>query len=130
MENINASDIKDLSDILENVNDEERYYKANIALAMANVEAKSLALIAQVAAAAKAASNWYTFGFSVGVAASVNGHKSKSSSNEVISNPSNLSAYNLIDISTNNLNINSSKNTYASESKDKSIGGTMRYTIE
>ena len=149
MENINASDIEDLSDILENVNDEERYYKANIALAMANVEAKSLALVAQVAAAAKAASNWYTFGFSVGVAASVNGHKSKSNSNEVISNPSNLSANNikiqtpndttitgsnlsannLIDINTNNLNINSSKNTYTSESKDKSIGGTMRYTM-
>ena len=146
---IDGSDIEDLSDILENVNDEERYYKANIALAMANVEAKSLALIAQVAAAAKAASNWYTFGFSVGVAASVNGHKSKSNSNEVISNPSNLSANNikiqtpndttitgsnlsvnnLIDINTNNLNINSSKNTYTSESKDKSIGGTMRYTM-
>ncbi|WP_107850299.1 hemagglutinin repeat-containing protein [Campylobacter concisus] len=146
---IDGSDIEDLSDILENVNDEERYYKANIALAMANVEAKSLALIAQVAAAAKAASNWYTFGFSVGVAASVNGHKSKSNSNEVTSNPSNLSANNikiqtpndttitgsnlsannLIDINTNNLNINSSKNTYTSESKDKSIGGTMRYTM-
>ena len=146
---IDSSDIEDLSDILENVNDEERYYKANIALAMANVEAKSLALVAQVAAAAKAASNWYTFGFSVGVAASVNGHKSKSNSNEVISNPSNLSANNikiqtpndttitgsnlsannLIDINTNNLNINSSKNTYTSESKDKSIGGTMRYTM-
>ena len=146
---IDGSDIEDLSDILENVNDEERYYKANIALAMANVEAKSLALVAQVAAAAKAASNWYTFGFSVGVAASVNGHKSKSNSNEVISNPSNLSANNikiqtpndttitgsnlsannLIDINTNNLNINSSKNTYTSESKDKSIGGTMRYTM-
>ncbi|WP_459877825.1 hemagglutinin repeat-containing protein [Campylobacter concisus] len=90
-----------------------------------------------------------TFGFSVGVAASVNGHKSKSNSNEVISNPSNLmannikiqtpndttitgsnlSANNLIDINTNNLNINSSKNTYTSESKDKSIGGTMRYTM-
>ena len=146
---IDGSDIEDLSDILENVNDEERYYKANIALAMANVEAKSLALIAQVAAAAKAASNWYTFGFSVGVAASVNGHKSKSNSNEVVSNPSNLSANNiktqtpndttitgsnlsannLIDINTNNLNINSSKNTYTSESKDKSIGGTMRYTM-
>ena len=146
---IDGSDIEDLSDILENVNDEERYYKANIALAMANVEAKSLALVAQVAAAAKAASNWYTFGFSVGVAASVNGHKSKSNSNEVISNPSNLmannikiltpndttitgsnlSANNLIDINTNNLNINSSKNTYTSENKDKSIGGTMRYTM-
>ncbi|WP_462110349.1 hemagglutinin repeat-containing protein [Campylobacter concisus] len=146
---IDGSDIEDLSDILENINDEERYYKANIALAMANVEAKSLALVAQVAAAAKAASNWYTFGFSVGVAASVNGHKSKSNSNEVISNPSNLSANNikiqtpndttitgsnlsannLIDINTNNLNINSSKNTYTSESKDKSIGGTMRYTM-
>ena len=146
---IDGSDIEDLSDILENVNDEERYYKANIALAMANVEAKSLALVAQVAAAAKAASNWYTFGFSVGVAASVNGHKSKSNSNEVISNPSNLmannikiltpndttitgsnlSANNLIDINTNNLNINSSKNTYTSGSKDKSIGGTMRYTM-
>lgn len=146
---IDASDIEDLSDILENVNDEERYYKANIALAMANVEAKSLALVAQVAAAAKAASNWYTFGFSVGVAASVNGHKSKSNSNEVVSNPSNLSANNikiqtpndttitgsnlsannLIDINTNNLNISSSKNTYTSESKDKSIGGTMRYTM-
>ena len=146
---IDGSDIEDLSDILENVNNEERYYKANIALAMANVEAKSLALVAQVAAAAKAASNWYTFGFSVGVAASVNGHKSKSNSNEVISNPSNLmannikiqtpsdttitgsnlSANNLIDINTNNLNINSSKNTYTSESKDKSIGGTMRYTM-
>ncbi|WP_149718453.1 hemagglutinin repeat-containing protein [Campylobacter concisus] len=146
---IDGSDIEDISDILENVNDEDRYYKANIALAMANVEAKSLALVAQVAAAAKAASNWYTFGFSVGVAASVNGHKSKSNSNEVISNPSNLSANNikiqtpndttitgsnlsvnnLIDINTNNLNINSSKNTYTSESKDKSIGGTMRYTM-
>ncbi len=42
---------------------------------------------------------------------------------------SNLSANNLIDINTNNLNINSSKNTYTSESKDKSIGGTMRYTM-
>ena len=42
---------------------------------------------------------------------------------------SNLSANNLIDININNLNINSSKNTYTSESKDKSIGGTMRYTM-
>ena len=42
---------------------------------------------------------------------------------------SNLSANNLIDININNLNINSSKNTYTSGSKDKSIGGTMRYTM-
>ena len=48
---IDYSDIEEVSEILEEYRDEEKYFKENILLATENVNAKNLALITQMAAA-------------------------------------------------------------------------------
>ena len=147
---INASDIEDLSDILDNIKDEERYYITNVALATTNVASKTTALISQIAAAASSSG---TYGFSLGVAADISGSNTKSSSKQITSVASNLSANNInlstnthkdtstnitgsnlkanndININTKDLNINSSQDRFESDEKSKALSGSAKFTV-
>ncbi|WP_187424198.1 hemagglutinin repeat-containing protein, partial [Campylobacter concisus] len=147
---INASDIEDLSDILDNIKDEERYYITNVALATTNVASKTTALISQIAAAASSSG---TYGFSLGVAADISGSDTKSSSKQITSVASNLLANNInlstnthkdtstnitgsnlkanndIDINTKDLNINSSQDRFESDENSKALSGSAKFTM-
>ena len=78
---IDYEDIEDLSDIIDDVNDDKKYYVAAIAAAAADLVTKTLA-IAQQAAAAAASSG--TYGFSAGISLDLVGSKTKSE-NKIIS---------------------------------------------
>ncbi|WP_103630158.1 hemagglutinin repeat-containing protein [Campylobacter concisus] len=147
---INASDIEDLSDILDNIKDEERYYITNVALATTNVASKTTALISQIAAASVSSG---TYGFSVGVAANISGTQTNTKNKQTISSPSNLNALNIrlttnkdkesstnitgsnllannnIDINTKDLNINSSQDRFESDENSKSLSGSAKFTM-
>ena len=147
---IDASDIEDLTDILDNIKDEEKYYIANIALATTNVASKTTALVSQAAAAA---SSSVTYGFSAGVAADLSGTQTNSKTKQTVSTPSNLIASNIrletnkdkdtstnitgsnllasnnIDINTKDLNINSSQDTFELDEKSKAISGSVKFTM-
>jgi len=147
---INHSDIEELTDLIDNVKDEEKYFVANIALATTNVASKTTALISQTAAAASSSG---TYGFSVGVAADISGSDTKSSSKQITSVASNLSANNInlstntykdtstnitgsnllannnIDINTKDLNINSSQDRFESDEKSKALSGSAKFTM-
>ena len=147
---INASDIEDLSDILDNIKDEEKYYITNIALATTNLASKTTALISQ---SSSAATSSQTLGFSLGVAANISGTKTTTTTNQTISKPSNLSALNInlttnkdkdtstnitgsnllanndININTKDLNINSSKDKFKSDEKSKALSGSAKFTM-
>ncbi|WP_462112374.1 two-partner secretion domain-containing protein [Campylobacter concisus] len=147
---INASDIEDLSDILDNIKDEERYYITNVALATTNVASKTTALISQIAAAASSSG---TYGFSLGVAADISGSDTKSSSKQITSVASNLLANNInlstnthkdtstnitgsnlkanndININTKDLNINSSQDRFESDENSKALSGSAKFTV-
>ena len=147
---INASDIEDLSDILDNIKDEERYYITNVALATTNVASKTTALISQIAAASVSSG---TYGFSLGAAASISGTQTNTKNKQTISSPSNLNALNIrlttnkdkesstnitgsnllannnIDINTKDLNINSSQDRFESDENSKSLSGSAKFTM-
>ena len=147
---VDASDIEDLTDILDNIKDEEKYYIANIALATTNVASKTTALVSQAAAAA---SSSVTYGFSAGVAADLSGTQTNSKTKQTVSTPSNLTASNIrlatnkdkdtstnitgsnllasnnIDINTKDLNINSSQDTFELDEKSKAISGSVKFTM-
>ena len=147
---INASDIEDLSDILDNIKDEERYYITNVALATTNVASKTTALISQIAAASVSSG---TYGFSVGVAANISGTQTNTKNKQTISSPSNLNALNIrlttnkdkdtstnitgsnllannnIDIDTKDLNINSSQDRFESDENSKSLSGSAKFNM-
>ncbi|WP_188117254.1 hemagglutinin repeat-containing protein, partial [Campylobacter concisus] len=95
---IDYSDIEEVSEILEEYRDEEKYFKENILLATENVNAKNLALITQMAAALASSG---TYGFSVGVRADLATTKQESSLKQTSSNKSSLNA--------KRININSAK---------------------
>ncbi|WP_180997098.1 hemagglutinin repeat-containing protein, partial [Campylobacter concisus] len=86
---IDYSDIEEVSEILEEYRDEEKYFKENILLATENVNAKNLALITQMAAALASSG---TYGFSVGVRADLATTKQESSLKQTSSNKSSLNA--------------------------------------
>ena len=98
---IDYSDIEEVSDILEEYRDEEKYFKENILLATENVNAKNLALITQMAAALASSG---TYGFSVGVRADLATTKQESSLKQTSSNKSSLNA--------KHININSSEDSF------------------
>ena len=147
---VDASDIEDLTDILDNIKDEEKYYIANIALATTNVASKTTALVSQAAAAA---SSSVTYGFSAGVAADLSGTQTNSKTKQTVSTPSNLTSSNIrlatnkdkdtstsitgsnllasnnIDINTKDLNINSSQDTFELDEKSKAISGSVKFTM-
>ncbi|WP_169753164.1 hemagglutinin repeat-containing protein, partial [Campylobacter mucosalis] len=147
---IDYSDIEDLTDIIDNVKDEEKYYIANIALATTNVASKTAALISQSVAATSSSG---TYGFSVGIAGDVKGSNTKSNTTQTTSISSNLNANNIsistnkdkdtstnitgsnliannnINIDTKDLNINSSQDTYKADSKTKELSGIVKMTM-
>ncbi|WP_169764756.1 hemagglutinin repeat-containing protein, partial [Campylobacter mucosalis] len=147
---IDYSDIEDLTDIIDNVKDEEKYYITNIALATTNVASKTTALISQSVAAASSSA---TYGFSVGIAGDVNGKDIKSNTTQTTSISSNLQANNIsistnkdkdtstnitgsnliannnINIDTKDLNINSSQDTYKADSKTKELSSSVKMTM-
>ncbi|RKV99536.1 MAG: filamentous hemagglutinin N-terminal domain-containing protein, partial [Campylobacter sp.] len=147
---IDYSDIEDLQNIIEDVKDEEKYYLSNIALATANVASKTAALISQGSAAS---SSWVTWGFSVGASAELSGTTSKDSSKSSNSVASNLSGKNIkiltdsnkdtainikgsnlyargdIHLSTHNLFMDASQDSYEAKQSSKTISGRVSATM-
>lgn len=147
---IDYSDIEDLQNIIEDVKDEEKYYLSNIALATANVASKTAALISQGSAAS---SSWVTWGFSVGASAEFSGTTSKDSSKSSSSVASNLSGKNIkiltdsnkdtainikgsnlyasndIHLSTHNLFIDASQDSYEAKQSSKTVSGRVSATM-
>ena len=135
---IDYSDIEEVSEILEEYRDEEKYFKENILLATENVNAKTLALVSQMAAAAASSG---TYGFSVGVRADLATTKQESSLKQTSSNKSSLNAKRIninstkdisitgsdlaskedMSLNSNNLNINSSEDSLKYKSNTKSL---------
>ncbi len=147
---IDYSDIEDLQNIIEDVKDEEKYYLSNIALATANVASKTAALISQKSAASASS---YTWGFSVGASAELSGTASKDSSKSTGSLASNLSGKNIkiltdsnkdtainikgsnlyanndIHLSTHNLFIDASQDSYEAKQNSKTVSGRVSATM-
>ena len=147
---IDYSDIEDLQSIIEDVKDEEKYYLSNIALATANVASKTAALISQGSAASSSA---YTWGFSVGASAELSGTASKDSSKSSSSVASNLSGKNIkiltdsnkdtainikgsnlyasndIHLSTHNLFMDASQDSYEAKQSSKTVSGRVSATM-
>ena len=132
--------------MFNDLTDEEKYYKSNIALATENVASKSAALLSQTASAA---ASYGTYGFSVGVSADIKGNKFNSNLNDITNISSNLKANNInlnsyndttitgsnllalndITINSTNLNINSSQDTFTYKDKNKELSGSISFTI-
>ena len=152
-EGIDYSDIEDVKEIISEYKEEERYFKANIMLVKQNLEAKTLALVSQIAAAAASSG---TYGFSVGVRADLKGTKSNEKELITKANPSNLkannisiktnqnkndskgdvsivgsnlNAYSAIDISASDLDISSSRDTLNKSSNSKELSSSISYTF-
>ena len=143
---IDYSDIEEVSEILEEYRDEEKYFKENILLATENVNAKNLALITQVAAALASSG---TYGFSVGVRADLATTKQESSLKQTSSNKSSLNAKHIninsakdisitgsdlaskedTSLNSNNLNINSSEDSLKYKSNTKSLTTGFGFTF-
>jgi len=143
---IDYSDIEEVSEILEEYRDEEKYFKENILLATENVNAKNLALITQVAAALASSG---TYGFSVGVRADLATTKQESSLKQTSSNKSSLNAKRIninsndalaitgsdlaskedMSLNSNNLNINSSEDSLKYKSNTKSLTTGFGFTF-
>ena len=143
---IDYSDIEEVSEILEEYRDEEKYFKENILLATENVNAKNLALITQIAAALASSG---TYGFSVGVRADLATTKQESSLKQTSSNKSSLNAKHIninstkdisitgsdlaskedISLSSNNLNINSSEDSLKYKSNTRSLTTGFGFTF-
>jgi len=143
---IDYSDIEEVSEILEEYRDEEKYFKENILLATENVNAKNLALITQMAAALASSG---TYGFSVGVRADLATTKQDSSLKQTSSNKSSLNAKHIninstkdisitgsdlaskedMSLNSNNLNINSSQDSLKYKSNTKSLTTGFGFTF-
>ena len=143
---IDYSDIEEVSEILEEYRDEEKYFKENILLATENVNAKTLALVSQMAAAAASSG---TYGFSVGVRADLATTKQESSLKQTSSNKSSLNAKHIninstkdisitgsdlaskedMSLNSNNLNINSSEDSLKYKSNTKSLTTGFGFTF-
>jgi len=143
---IDYSDIEEVSEILEEYRDEEKYFKENILLATENVNAKNLALITQMAAALASSG---TYGFSVGVRADLATTKQESSLKQTSSNKSSLNAKHIninsakdisitgsdlaskedTSLNSNNLNINSSEDSLKYKSNTKSLTTGFGFTF-
>ena len=146
MVGIDYSDIEEVSEILEEYRDEEKYFKENILLATENVNAKNLALITQMAAALASSG---TYGFSVGVRADLATTKQESSLKQTSSNKSSLNAKHIninstkdisitgsdlaskedMSLNSNNLNINSSEDSLKYKSHTKSLTTGFGFTF-
>ncbi|MDN5100126.1 hemagglutinin repeat-containing protein [Aliarcobacter butzleri] len=147
---IDYEDIEDLSDFIDNLKSQEKYYVAAIAAATADLASKTAAIATQ-AGTAYASSG--TLGFSAGISLDVNGEKSKQNINNQTSNASNLNGKNIyintdeklstntnvvgsnviadenLYINTNNLNVKASQDNYTSKNDSESINGSIAFTM-
>lgn len=147
---IDYSDIEDLSDFIDNLKSQEKYYVAAIAAATADLASKTAAVATQAAAAASSSGTW---GFSAGISLDVNGEKSKQNINNQTSNASNLNGKNIyintdeklstntnvvgsnviadenLYINTNNLNVKASQDSSSSTQDSESINGSIAFTM-
>ncbi|MDN5089595.1 hemagglutinin repeat-containing protein [Aliarcobacter butzleri] len=147
---IDYSDIEDLSDFIDNLKSQEKYYVAAIAAATADLASKTAAIATQAAAAYSSSITW---GFSAGISLDVNGEKSKQNINNQTSNASNLNGKNIyintdeklstntnvvgsnviadenLYINTNNLNVKASQDNYTSKNDSESINGSIAFTM-
>ena len=147
---VDYSDIEDLSDFIDNLKSQEKYYVAAIASATADLASKTAAIATQAAAAYASSATW---GFSAGISLDVNGEKSKQNINNQTSNASNLNGKNIyintdeklstntnvvgsnviadenLYINTNNLNVKASQDSSSSTQDSKSINGSVSFTI-
>ncbi|MBL3520783.1 hemagglutinin repeat-containing protein [Arcobacter lanthieri] len=147
---IDYEDIEDLSDFIDNLKSQEKYYVAAIAAATADLASKTVAIATQAGAAATSSG---TLGFSAGVSLDVNGEKSDTTNSNQTSNTSNLSGKNIyintdeklstntnvvgsnviadenLYINTNNLNVKASQDNYTSKNDSKSINGSIAFTM-
>ena len=148
---VDYSDIEDLQDIIDNLKSQDKYYKAAIVAANADLASKSVAVATQAAAAAASSGTW---GFSAGVSLDVNGSKTNTNSNSTTSNASVLQANNIflqtnkelpntsinvtgsnvianenLNINTSNLNVIASQDTASQTQDNKSISGSVSYTM-
>ncbi|RBQ32797.1 hypothetical protein CRU92_00005, partial [Arcobacter sp. FW59] len=138
---IDYEDIEDLSDFIDNLKSQEKYYVAAIAAATADLASKTVAIATQANAAATSSGTW---GFSAGISLDVNGEKSHTTNSNQTSNASNLVAKNIyintdeklstntnvigsnviadenLYINTNNLNVKASQDNYTSKNDSKS----------
>ncbi|NCB12272.1 MAG: adhesin, partial [Erysipelotrichia bacterium] len=147
---IDYEDIEDLSDFIDDLKSQEKYYVAAIAAATADLASKTVAIATQAGTAANSSG---TLGFSVGVSLDVNGNKSNTTSSSTTSNASNLEAKNIVIntnedlttntniigsnviadenlyINTNNLNVKASQDIFNSSNKSESINGSVAFTM-
>ena len=143
---VDYSDIEDLSDFIDNLKSQEKYYVAAIASATADLASKTAAIATQ-AAAAYASSG--TLGFSVGVSLDVDGSKTTTQNKTTTSNASNLVSNNItintkedtnitgsnivandsLNINTKNLNVKASQDTNQISQDKKSINGSVNLTM-
>ncbi|MCG3690640.1 hemagglutinin repeat-containing protein [Aliarcobacter butzleri] len=147
---IDYEDIEDLSDFIDNLKSQEKYYVAAIAAATADLASKTAAIATQ-AGTAYASSG--TLGFSAGISLDVNGEKSNTSNSNQTSNASNLNGKNIyintdeklstntnvvgsnviadenLYINTNNLNVKASQDNYTSKNDSESINGSIAFTM-
>lgn len=147
---IDYEDIEDLSDFIDNLKSQEKYYVAAIAAATADLASKTVAIATQANAAINSS---VTLGFSAGISLDVNGEKSKQNINNQTSNASNLNGKNIyintdeklstntnvvgsnviadedLYINTNNLNVKASQDNYTSKNDSESINGSIAFTM-
>ena len=147
---IDPEDISDLTDLIDNVKDTEKYYVAAIAAATVDLASKTTAIASQTATAAASSA---TYGFSAGISLDVKGEdilqnagytKSLASSiygNDIILKTntatdttttvsgSNVVAENDLSITTHDLHVKSSVDTSTSKQDTKDLSGTLSMTM-
>gem|GEM_PF-2209840 len=154
---IEYSDIEDLKEFIGELKSQDKYYKAAITAASANLASKIVAIPSQ---ASKAASTPY--GFNIGMSLDVQGSKTQTANSSKISNASNINANNIfintndkfsqrvqstrntntnitgsnivanedIFVNTNNLNVKASQDIYNSSSNTKSLNANASVTLQ
>lgn len=147
---IDPEDISDLTDLIDNVKDTEKYYVAAIGAAVVDLASKSSAIATQVTAAQASS---FTYGFSAGLALDVKGSQlvaenlqTKSLASSIYGNDilihtntakettttisgSNVVAENDLNIQTNDLAVKSSTDTTTSKQDSKDISGSVSMTM-
>ncbi|WP_164698844.1 hemagglutinin repeat-containing protein, partial [Aliarcobacter skirrowii] len=143
---VDYSDIEDLSDFIDNLKSQEKYYVAAISSATADLASKTTAIATQSAAAAASSG---TLGFSAGLSLDVDGSKTNtqnkttsSNSSNLVSNSitintkedtniigSNLVANDSLNINTTNLNVKASQDTTSIRQDSESLNGSVNFTM-
>lgn len=147
---VEALDIEDVQEIVDDAKDDERYYLAAVVAATADLASKTVAIATQTATAIASSGTW---GFSAGLSLDLEGSKTKANnqaSQSIASNlsandiniqtdkdkntqvevsGSNLLAKNELSIDTNNLVVTASEDTTNTKSDTKDISGSVSMTM-